>query len=660
MPNVHAEYYLIPNSFELDKENSQLHPDFDFYGVNDGIMTSIKTLNGNTDTWYRFEFDIDGSNCGSNIDSNACYDTIHAIEDGGLSSTIYGSFQMCVSKPQFHWEVNWTSCNDNCLKKSQDLIIINNSYQTCTLGLYNTETGGNLENDGYLVTVYFDIAKWQYIEGAYSGVVNGRIYLHNDSDSILYYKFVNNVFLTDMNISSLNTGYGIFNHDYSNPDVGGETFLNDGTCVRSYNKLNVYDYPNNWNRETETFTFNNSLNYEKLPGTKNLFDNHTILGGGFGSAGGIIPSGTSSYNVSGGEITFTTIDNWRGIYTNYYIPVVPGTRYSLSYDTDGQSGYNNNIIFYDENYSVMYRDNLYTSIIIPSGARYVKLLIYNNNAGTYKISNVQFERGYKSSYQPYGGYYIEYDNLNMEMGVFHYYDTNLISINNIYVYLEDYEGDTQLFDMVNCRNNYVCKYEDYYSFTSELLNIFNPEKDKVKKLKFYFTGSNNIYFKNPYLYDLYEVPGRATWKDYYQPYGEYICSNVENGTFYNAQTKKVYYNPDNPPKIVSSNPNGQSQNIFGIEVDFYGLSSLFSIPIDIYNSIRNGEYNSCTPINVPFPYFDDKELVLPCMTSYAYERFPSLLSLYRVIMYGIISVKIGVGTIRYIKKWYDGTIEGGD
>ena len=130
------------------------------------------------------------------------------------------------------------------------------------------------------------------------------------------------------------------------------------------------------------------------------------------------------------------------------------------------------------------------------------------------------------------------------------------------------------------------KYEDYFYFTSKISNLFNQRNDWVKKIKIYFTGTTNITFKNPYIYDLYDVPGRATWKDYYMPYGEYICGDLENGTYYNAQNKKVYYNPDNPPKIVSSNPNGQSQNIFGREVNFYGLSGLFNLPIQFINNIR--------------------------------------------------------------------------
>ena len=642
IPNVNAQYYLIPNNFELKKENNQLNPDFDFGGINDGQMSSVKTLNGNSNTWYRFEFDLDGSNCSTNIDSSACFDTIHAIEDRGVSNTIYGSFQMCVSKPQFHWVVDWSTCNSNCLQKSQDLVIINNSYSTCTLGLYNTETGGTLENDGYLVDVYYNIAKWEYIEGAYSGVVNGIIYLYNDSDSILYYRFVNNVYLSDINMASLNSGFGVFNHDYSNPDVGGETFLNNGTCVKSYNKLDVFKYSNNWNRQSETFTFNNNLNYEKLPNGKNLVNINDFIGRGLSYSNGV-------YTIDG------SVDRFSKRINTFNLPA--GT-YKLS--ANMISGSINDLygVFYCGNdaYYLSSNKTITTNCTITGIQFYV-----SNTSTTISFNNAQLERGsYYTSYQPYGGYYIEYDNLDMDMGVFHYYGTNLNSPNNIYIYLEDYEGDTQLFDMVNCRNNYVCKYENYFSFTSEITNLFNPEVDRVKKLKMYYVGYDNIYFENPYMYDLYQVPGRATWKDYYQPYGEYICGDNENGTFYNAQTKKVYYNPDNPPQIVSSNPNGQSQNIFGIEVDFYGLSSLFSIPIDIYNNISNGAYNNCTPLVIPFPYFNDENLTIPCMTNYAYNRFPELLAVYRIIMYGIISLKIGVGTIHYIKKWYDGTIEGGE
>lgn len=644
-------YYISPNEFTLNYNNVD---QMDYYGVNNGDVSSVYQLNGMENRQFNFDIVLDGSNCGSNIDSTACFDTIHSIEEGSNSKSQYGYFSMCVSKPQLHWEVTWNTCNQSCMQKSNDLVVINNSYKNCTLGLYNTETGSNMTNDGYLVRVYYNIAKWQFLEGAYSGRVNGVIRLYNDSESILYYRFVNDSMISDENMVSFDSGYGIFNHDYTQPDVGGETFLNNGTCVMSYNRMNNYNI-STWNRETETLTFNNTLSKERNFDKKNLLDNIT----GTTTISGVTFTQNldGSVTVNGTNLSSSTI---------YYNIVSRGSgRLNLNtgrYTLSGCVGGNDNVFIQLDNGTTFSSRCINEPIsfnITDSGIYGVFLVVRKNTTVDNLTFYPQLESGSKfTSYSPYYGYTISYDNIGGSFDIFRWYDTNLNSNGVIQYKLTSYTGKTKIGDLVNCPNSRVCRYENELYFTGSFTDLFNKENSRIKKIEFQYLGTTgSIYFKNPYIYNLEDVPGRATWQSYYQPSNVYICSDSDNGTYYNALSKKVYFNPDKPPESFISNVNSDYQNIFGQSINFYGLTDILNFPIQIITKINNGDYRNCTPLQIPFPGFPNKTLTLPCFSTFLWDKFPSLRDVYNIIIIGVLSLKVGLGTINYIKKWYLGTIE---
>lgn len=135
---------------------------------------------------------------------------------------------------------------------------------------------------------------------------------------------------------------------------------------------------------------------------KNLTDGSTYLGGFINSQGVAASSGISSFTNNNGVVEFTTSANNRGIYSDY-IQIEPSTSYVVSYEkTNTSSTYHNRFCWYDKDKTFISRQEQGTYLTSPANAKYVRLFLELETAGTTTISNIMFNNGTTASpYTPY-------------------------------------------------------------------------------------------------------------------------------------------------------------------------------------------------------------------------------------------------------------------
>lgn len=77
-----------------------------------------------------------------------------------------------------------------------------------------------------------------------------------------------------------------------------------------------------------------------------------------------------------------------------------------------------------------------------------------------------------------------------------------------------------------------------------------------------------------------------------------------------------------------------------------GISSIITAPLSAISGLASA---TCSPITLPIPYLDNKQLVLPCMSAIYIEHFGSFFSLYQTIIFGVIAYRMLVSIFMMIQ-----------
>lgn len=80
----------------------------------------------------------------------------------------------------------------------------------------------------------------------------------------------------------------------------------------------------------------------------------------------------------------------------------------------------------------------------------------------------------------------------------------------------------------------------------------------------------------------------------------------------------------------------------------FGLTSIITAPLNLIQSLTN---TSCTDLQLPLPYLQNKYLTLPCMTTIYSQYFGTFFTLYQTITYGIIAYWVCVRIFNLVKDF---------
>lgn len=178
-------------------------------------------------------------------------------------------------------------------------------------------------------------------------------------------------------------------------------------------------------------------------------------------------------------------------------------------------------------------------------------------------------------------------------------------------------------------------YSSYYSVPY----TFNTDK-AISQILFYSdsgTSSVNVNFNNVTI-------GVGTSSVSYEPYGEEICINKIDQTTNAVNNLNDTINDDN----VDSATSDAGDFITSFETDTFGLTSIITAPLNLIQSLTS---STCTPLELPLPYLDNKKLTLPCMSSIYQQHFGSFFTIYQTITYGIIAYWVCVRIFNQVKDF---------
>lgn len=112
----------------------------------------------------------------------------------------------------------------------------------------------------------------------------------------------------------------------------------------------------------------------------------------------------------------------------------------------------------------------------------------------------------------------------------------------------------------------------------------------------------------------------------------------------NDQTQQQQQNHQETIDTITSdniNENGVSNFTNGLNKEYSSLtpfSDFLNLPLNWIRSLLASS-NTCTPINLPLPYLNNKTLILPCMTEF-WERMGSLGTFVQMVWIAIVGVRI--------------------
>lgn len=88
--------------------------------------------------------------------------------------------------------------------------------------------------------------------------------------------------------------------------------------------------------------------------------------------------------------------------------------------------------------------------------------------------------------------------------------------------------------------------------------------------------------------------------------------------------------------------------ITGFDTNTFGLTSIITAPLNLIQSLTS---SSCSQLELPLPYLNNKKLILPCMTTIYQSTFGSLFTMYQTITFGIIAYWVCVRIFNMVKDF---------
>lgn len=171
--------------------------------------------------------------------------------------------------------------------------------------------------------------------------------------------------------------------------------------------------------------------------------------------------------------------------------------------------------------------------------------------------------------------------------------------------------------------------------TGLIMNLYMNDLSDIYNI----TGSFQIiYFITPNLYwgnSIYAVDRNSVDFSYVDSDGN-MNSGTLNGDFSNPYSDYDVSSGFNIIKGIMSD-------------DFYGLSGIILKPLEY---IKDLSKKICSPINFTIPY-TNKNVSLPCMSSIYSEYVKGLFDIWQIVLYGVVSYRVGLGLFKTIKDVID-------
>lgn len=88
--------------------------------------------------------------------------------------------------------------------------------------------------------------------------------------------------------------------------------------------------------------------------------------------------------------------------------------------------------------------------------------------------------------------------------------------------------------------------------------------------------------------------------------------------------------------------------ILDFDTNTFGLTSIVTAPLNLIQSLTS---STCSELELPLPFLNNKKLKLPCMTSIYQNTFGSLFTMYQTITFGIIAYWVCVRIFNQVKDF---------
>lgn len=106
---------------------------------------------------------------------------------------------------------------------------------------------------------------------------------------------------------------------------------------------------------------------------------------------------------------------------------------------------------------------------------------------------------------------------------------------------------------------------------------------------------------------------------------------------------------DNLNDDDSSGATSEASDFFSsFNTNTFGLTSIITAPLNLIESLTS---SSCSELELPLPFLNNKKLKLPCMTTIYQNTFGSLFTMYQTITFGIIAYWVCVRIFNQVKDF---------
>lgn len=99
---------------------------------------------------------------------------------------------------------------------------------------------------------------------------------------------------------------------------------------------------------------------------------------------------------------------------------------------------------------------------------------------------------------------------------------------------------------------------------------------------------------------------------------------------------------------IGSSANDGASFLNNFSTDTFGLTAIITAPLSLIQSITS---SSCSTLNLPLPYLNNKYLTLPCMSSIYQQYFGTLFTLYQTITFGVIAYWVCIRIFNLVKDF---------
>ena len=416
--------------------------------------------------------------------------------------------------------------------------------------------------------------------------------------------------ITDMTFSQFRTTistYGITSNQYIY-DTTSAVPVNMGVSPNGFAFEWVTNYTNKCSGQTiingQMAIPNDNLNYDWLEeNIKDIYYAPNING---------VDGTPCTFSVSPSNMIISFTCSTAQPNNNFIIGAHLRYRTNTSFNTYFRIYRNMNITCDNSATSIIDNQSQNTQNIINNNNNNTQNIINNNDENTQKIidsNKVCTTYDYKSMVEK-----------NKRLDA----NGNLVSGTGYYVsdYIDIKDSTLSITASSSSRNIYACYYYEDKSLDS-CVNLRNV------------SGELSTYSDIGVQYFRFTYNGGPTIK---------VCKNGNQATTDAINGLDDTLNDDDTSGATSE----ASEFFSSFDTETFGLTSIITAPLNLIRSVLS---STCTDLQLPLPYLDNKKLTLPCMSTIYSQFFGPFFTIYQTITYGIIAYWVCVRIFNQVKDF---------